>query len=109
MGSPLQSSKKSNYKDKVIRKLESELIQYKENSPSWIFMNRILGNVMDLLGWILLIGALYIGWKSGKWDTTKLTCDMINPDFCNSCFVYGKQLGGDIIGKGINITFGGNG
>lgn len=98
MGSPVdQNNQKTNtllgrYKIRVLEKLDDELELYKTSSPSWIFFNRVFGSVVDLLGWIFLIVALYLYLKSGRGVTTTLSCDMISPDFCNTCFVYGKEL-----------------
>lgn len=51
-----KESKKNNwYKDRVMRKLRKQEDEYKEASPSWIFMNRVGGYLLDLLGWVLLI------------------------------------------------------
>lgn len=55
------------YKEGVNKKLENKLNLYKESSGSWIFLNRVGGILLDLLGWIILGIVFYLGYKSGRW------------------------------------------
>lgn len=98
--SQLKNSWSESYKRKVLNKVYKEYEDYKNNSPSWIFINRLGGVILDLLGWLLLIIALYIGWKSGKW--MDIDCSRISVDLCNSCYGQAKE----IIGKINNMPLG---
>lgn len=90
-----QNEKKNNYKERVISKLERQIEKYKENSGSWIFMDRIGQITLEILGWSLLIGALYLYIKSGRGLT--IGCDRISVDLCNNCYGQAKLLFGGLL------------
>lgn len=90
-----QEEKKNNYKNKVISKLEKQIEQYRENSGSWIFMSRIGQITLEILGWVLLIGALYLYIKSGR--GLSVGCDRISVDLCNNCFGQAKNIVGGLL------------
>lgn len=94
--SPKSKSFFERYKEKAIKREERKIETYKGASGSWIFYNRIMDNGIEILGWILLIIALYLGIQSGKW--AGITCDRITPEFCNQCFIRPAQA---IISGGI--------
>lgn len=93
-----QSQQTSNifdkYKSYIIKRLESQIEQYKECSGSWVFFNRIGNLLINLISWIIIASFVYIWWKARGMP---ITCDRISPEFCNSCFIYGKQLGTNLL------------
>jgi len=72
------------YKAKVIRRTEKDLELYKQSSPSYVFVNKIFNNLMDFLGWVLLIVALYLYMKSGRGNTLELNCHNL-PQLAQAC------------------------
>lgn len=72
------------YKNKIIKRTEKNLELYKKASPSYIFTNKIFNHIMDFIGWILLIIALYLYLKSGRGNTLQLNCHNL-PQLAEAC------------------------
>lgn len=94
----LKQSKSSffeKYKKKAILRTKMDLELYNNSSPSAVFFHRFVNNALDILGWVLLIGALYLYIKSGRGET--LACNDL-PQLLQSCQAYLKnqtvQIGG---------------
>lgn len=88
-----QKSRKNNwfnkYKEKVINKEKKKIEQYKEVSGSWIFYDRFLGVLMDIIMWVI-IGFFIYGWWITRGET--IGCERITPDLCNYCFNQNKLV-----------------
>lgn len=77
-----------NYKEGVIEKESKKLEIYRQNSGSWVFFNRIIQIIFDLLGWVIIAVFVYIWWE------TRGQTKIIDPNLCINLWQnYSQQIG----------------
>ena len=72
-----KQSNKRTLKNKRILYLEKEIKEIKENSNSHYITKYILNRVMDVIGWIIIAGFVYV-WFITRAQTNTIGCEDIS-------------------------------
>jgi hypothetical protein len=90
------------YKEKVIDRENKKINVYKEASGSWVFFDRIIKSILDIVMWVIIAYFVYV------WYTTRaqpIGCERISPSFCTNCFGTVKSVIGNGLNSINNISF----